>query len=155
MKLPPLPPIPENVSLMQAIAVLAAEFGEDAYRVRVLRKELAEKELQPVIDRFREEYGNGWWAYGDDIAIRTTRSFDDRPSAVEWLKDKGFDEPEFSKMSFCKDDGTPMTECTLTAHGTFEDIPFTIEASYTREGMSTQHCKVVAKVQYSVQCDIP
>jgi hypothetical protein len=155
MKLPKLPDAPENVSLMEAIAVIAAAFGEDVYRVRILRKEIAEADLQPVLDRFRDEYEVGWWEYGNDIAIKCSRTFDDRTSAVKWLKEKGFNEPEFAKTSFCKDDGTPMTECTLTAHGSFEDIPFTVEANYTREGIATKHCKVVAKVQYSVQCDIP
>ena len=129
MKLPELPPAPENVTLMEACAVLAAHFGDSTYRITALRKELAEDELKPVLNRFREEYSNAWWAYGNDVALKAIRTFSDRTSAVSWLKKKGFDEPEFSKTSFCKDDGTPMTECTLTAHGSFEDIAFTIEAS--------------------------
>jgi hypothetical protein len=156
MKLSELPAAPENITALEAIAVLADTFGENSYRLQVLRKELAELEMKPLLDRFRKEYnGSGWWVYGPEIAIKASRTFDDRPSAVAWLKNKGFNEPEFSKMSFCNDDGTPMTECTLTARGSFEDVPFTIEANYTREGIATKHCKVVAKIQYQVQCDIP
>lgn len=147
--------IVQSITTEEAIAHLATIFGEDNYRINNLRKELKQHEAAPILERFRDAYDQGWWTYGGDLTIRSTKSFGTRTEAKEWLDGLGFLNQEFSKHSYCNSDGSPMTECTLKAEGVFEEIPFTIEATYTRPGMSTANCKVVPHTSYSVVCSIP
>lgn len=142
-----------EVTIDQALNALGKLFGENSYRVENLRREVLLLDMDPIIKRFREEYGGGWWAYGS-TDISYSKTFDTREEAMEWIMELGLGEPKFSKESFCDKDGNPMTECSLEVEGKFENINFTIKAGYTRNGMSTPSCKVVERVSYSVVCDV-
>lgn len=145
----------QEITATEAIDILAETFGPESYKIRSLRADLAKHEAQPVIERFRETHSNAWWAYGEALVIKTSKSFANRKEALAWVVSLEHGEPAFEKTSFCDNEGSPQTECTLTVKGEFEQIPFEIQASYVRPGMSTAHCKVVPRTSYSVVCELP
>lgn len=142
-----------EVTVEQALNALGKLFGENSYRVESLRREVLLIKMDPIVKKFREKYGGGWWSYGS-TDIHYSKSFDNREESMEWIMNLDLGEPKFSKESFCDAEGEPMTECTLEVEGVFENLNFTIAAKYTRSGMSTPTCKVVKKVSYSVVCDV-
>lgn len=145
----------QEITASEAIDILAEKFGKDSYKIKSLRLDLAKFEAQDVLERFRELHSNAWWGYGEELVIKTSRSFKDRKEAMAWITSLELGEPEFEKTSFCDSEGSPQTECTLTVKAEFEGLPYEVQATYTRPGMSTAHCKVVPRTSYSVVCDLP
>lgn len=146
--------IEPNISPEEAVKALESFVSN--YTLNSIRTQLFQYDHQDEKRNFEEKYGcwSYWTCRKEKTMIATSKSFDDRAAAMAWIKERGLGDPEFSKMSFATNSGEPKTMCTLKCVGEFEGIPFEIEANYTRDGLPTTNCKVVASTNYSVVCEL-
>ena len=137
-------------------AVKALESFISNYTLNSIRTQLFQHDHRDEKRNFEEKYN--CWCYWtnrqEKTLIASSKSFDDRAAAMAWIKEKDLGEPEFSKFSFATNSGEPKTMCTLKCVGEFEGVDFEIEANYTRDGLPTSNCKVVASTSYSVVCEL-
>lgn len=154
MKLPQLPTAPENITPLQAAALL--EPLVSAYTLRCIRNELFQKEhpeAKAALEKIHDKYS--WWSSRDgEPVIQLSKSFDNRADALAYLKLHSLEKPEFKKTSYATSEGLPKTQCDLTCTGEIEGVTYELEASYTRDGLPTKKCRVVESVSYSVACDV-
>ena len=154
MKLPQLPTIPENITPLQAAALL--EPLVSSYTLKNIRNEIFQREhpeAKAALEKIHDKFS--WWGTreGEPI-IQLSKSFVNRTEALAYLKEHGLEKPEFKKTSYATNDGFPKTQCTLTCTGEIEGVTYEIEASYTRDGLPTKKCRVVPQVTYTVACDV-
>jgi hypothetical protein len=154
MKLPELPTTPENITPLEAVALLEPLIS--SYTLKSIRNEIFQKEhveakvkLEQIHDRY------SWWNTRDgEPVLQLSKSFENRTEALAYIKEKELHIPEFKKTSYATSEGLPKTLCSLTCKGEVEGVDYEFEANYTRNGLPTKNCRVIPCVTYSVACDV-
>lgn len=154
MKLPELPTAPENITALEAVALL--EPLVSCYTLKSIRNEIFAKEhvgAKAAIEAIHGKYS--WWGTRDgEPVLQLSKSFENRTEALAYLKEHGLEKPEFKKESYATSEGFPRTQCSLTCTEEIEGVTYELKASYTRDGLPTKKCRVVPCVTYSVACDV-
>jgi len=154
MKLPELPTAPENITPLEAVALLKPLVS--SYTLKNIRNEIFQKEhVEAKVKLEQIHDGYSWWSSREEEPVlQLSKSFENRAEALAYLKEHGLEKPKFEKASYATNEGFPKTKCSLTCTEEIEGVTYELKANYTRDGLPTKKCRVVTCVTYSVACDV-
>jgi hypothetical protein len=136
---------------------LKTEYDKDHYIINDIRRAVIEKSLisfkREVDETFVAWTGISFIGEEKTPIVSAFKTFKTRADAGVWLRQVEGTEV-LTKHSFCMEDGTPKTDCTISKIGKYKEREIQLIATYVRDGMATSKCKVVQETKFAVICEI-